>query len=181
MAENRLKRCGIKQGSFWWSPFCWIKARLEDMGKKLIFAIFKIFVIFKISFLRFSPKRDTVRTWFWSQNNRNNRSYLISFRAILDDAFQRYAYARESPYSRLFSVPGGQKFKTLTSLESASKIRLKKVPTKKKLEYAYAKNRNFHILNRFFGCFCQFLRRWYELEPNRLQNINQWIILNKIS
>ena len=73
------------------------------MGKKLIFAIFKIFVIFKISFLRFSPKRDTVRSWFWSQNDRNNRSYLISFRAILDDAFRRYAYAFEMEFFAIFA------------------------------------------------------------------------------
>ena len=35
--------------------------------------------------------------------------------------------------------------------------------------------------DRFFGGFWQFLRRWYELDPNRLQHNNQCKILNKIS
>ena len=35
--------------------------------------------------------------------------------------------------------------------------------------------------DRFFGGFWQFLRRWYELDPNGLHHNNQWKILNKIS
>ena len=35
--------------------------------------------------------------------------------------------------------------------------------------------------DRFFGGFWQFLRRWYELDPNEPLHNDQWKILNKLS